>query len=92
MAAIFFTKYKSDVTLIVFIAINITSTCYSYYWDLIMDWGLFRSNEPGKRFLRSKLFYPAGFYYYAMISNLMLRLFWIIPLIPIDSEIWVSKS
>eukprot|EP00347_Sterkiella_histriomuscorum_P004047 403361947 len=92
VAAIFYTKNKSDLTLLIFIGANVASTIYSYYWDMIMDWGLFRSHEKGKKYLRSKLFYPVFFYYYAIVSNLILRCFWIIPLIPIDSTDWVAKS
>lgn len=57
-----------------------------------MDWGLFRTHEKGKKYLRSKIFYPAWFYYYAIVSNLILRLFWIIPLIKLDPNGWVNKS
>jgi hypothetical protein len=71
---------ESDTPLYFFVAINIISTAYSYYWDLYMDWGLLRSNEPGKRYLRPKLLYPVWFYYYAAASNLMMRLMWIVPL------------
>lgn len=46
-----------------------------------MDWGLLRSNEPGKKFLRPKLMYPAWFYYYAIISNFFLRFFWVLGLL-----------
>jgi hypothetical protein len=86
--AIFNTKYRNDYTFSAFILINIIATAYSYYWDLIMDWGLFRTNEKGKKYLRSKLFYPTWFYYYAMVSNLIMRCFWIIPLIRVDP--WVT--
>lgn len=43
IAAVFHTKYYSEITYMVLIGISIFSTCYSYYWDLIMDWGLFRT-------------------------------------------------
>lgn len=56
------------------------STAYSYYWDLYMDWGLLRCNEPGKKYLRPKLLYPVWFYYYAAATNLVMRLMWIMPL------------
>lgn len=47
-----------------------------------MDWGLFHTNEKGMRFLRSKLFYPKWFYYWAMFSNFVLRFFWLITFLP----------
>jgi hypothetical protein len=58
-----------------------------------MDWGLLRSQEPGKKYLRNKIMYPAWFYYYAMISNLFLRFFWILGLIPgSDFEKWFNDA
>lgn len=47
-----------------------------------MDWGLFRSKEKGRKYLRPKLMYPIWFYYYAMASNFILRFFWLLSLIP----------
>jgi len=81
LAGVFKTKMAGDTTLLVFIIISIFSTLYSYSWDLYMDWGLLRSREKGKMFLRPKLFYPTWFYYYAIISNFIMRMFWIISLI-----------
>ena len=54
-----------------------------------MDWGLIRSNEPGKKFLRSKLLYPVWFYYYAMVSNLIMRFIWVLGVIKF-SDAWVG--
>lgn len=62
-----------------FLAISIFSTAYSLYWDLYMDWGLFRSNEPGKRYLRPKILYPKNFYYIAAVTNMLMRLMWLMP-------------
>ena len=45
-----------------------------------MDWGLFRSKEKGKEFLRPKILFPSWFYYYAIISNFLLRFVWVITL------------
>jgi hypothetical protein len=63
-----------------FVALNVFSTIYSYYWDLYMDWGLLRSYDKGKRYLRNKMLYPTWFYYYAAASNLVMRCMWIVPL------------
>lgn len=46
-----------------------------------MDWGMFRCTLPGKYALRPKIKYPAYFYYFAMVVNLLLRFFWVITLI-----------
>ena len=50
-------------------------------WDYYMDWGLFRSKEPGRYMLRKDLGYPAKFYYFAMVTNLLLRFFWVLSII-----------
>lgn len=69
-----------DSSFYIFVAVSIYSTLYSYSWDLYMDWGLLRSKEPGKKYLRPKLLYPAWFYYYAIVSNFIMRFFWIFTL------------
>jgi EXS family len=56
-----------------------------------MDWGLFRSSERGKRYLRGKLLYPVWFYYYAMVSNGVMRFFWVLGVIRF-SQPWVDQS
>ena len=81
-------KYRSDLTVMIFILASLLSTIYCYAWDLHMDWGLFRSFEKGKKYLRPKFLYPAWFYYYAMVSNFFLRFIWILSLIRSFPE-WV---
>jgi hypothetical protein len=41
----------------IFIGVSIFSSLYSYTWDIYMDWGLLRSNEVGKKYLRHKILY-----------------------------------
>mmetsp|Transcript_6853 Transcript_6853/g.12446 ORF Transcript_6853/g.12446 Transcript_6853/m.12446 type:complete len:625 (+) Transcript_6853:814-2688(+) len=54
------------------------STCYSYAWDLVRDWGLLTPGAKHK-FLRQKLVYKSPkMYYWAMISNLLLRFTWVL--------------
>ncbi|TNV71791.1 hypothetical protein FGO68_gene14733 [Halteria grandinella] len=92
--AIAFALYglKDDWVFYGFVALNVFSTCYSYYWDLYMDWGLLRSNEPGKKYLRPKMLYPAWFYYYAAFSNLLMRCMWIVPLFNHKYSVWFTES
>lgn len=80
-ANIFKTKLNGNTSLALFFILSMISTIYAYSWDLYMDWGLLRSNEAGKKYLRPKFLFPRWFYYYAMISNLFLRFLWIIILI-----------
>jgi hypothetical protein len=85
VTAIFYGEYiktgPQDHYLIffIFLFISLFSTAYSYYWDLYMDWGLFRSTETDKLFLRSKILYPQSFYYFAIVTNLIMRLMWLLP-------------
>jgi hypothetical protein len=56
-----------------------------------MDWGLLRSKEPGRKFLRHKLLYPTWFYYYAIVSNFIMRFFWTLTLINVSGT-WVDDA
>lgn len=48
-----------------------------------MDWGLFRSpKESGKKFLRDKILFPKRLYYFAIGANTILRLIWILQVVP----------
>ena len=58
------------------------STVYSYLWDLIMDWGMFRDS----RLLRTKILYPPRYYYFSCVTNFFLRFAWVLPLFP--TSLW----
>lgn len=81
---------ESPVVVPLYIGVSLASTIYCLIWDYYMDWGLFRSDQPGKRYLRPKLLFPLWFYYYAMASNFVMRFFWATNLIPTDSHHWVA--
>lgn len=91
-ANIFRHKIKGDTTLNIFILACVVSTVYAYGWDLYMDWGLLRSKDPQSFMLRPKYLLPKWFYYYAAISNLMLRLAWLIPLLSMGLPQWVHNT
>ena len=69
-----------------------TATIYSYVWDQIMDFGLWRTTTPGKWGLRDNLTYPVWFYYYAMVSDGLLRLTWLIPILIDPNQYYWLKS
>lgn len=48
------------------------SSCYTFYWDIRKDWGLFE----GKHKLREELIYPKYVYILAIIEDLVLRSLW----------------
>ena len=62
-----------------FIVGNVIVTLAAYIWELTMDWGLLRSSKENYG-LRKRILYPAKFYYFAMVTNGLLRLAWIIPI------------
>ena len=61
-----------------YLVVQSINTVYSYIWDIYMDWGLCRCKEEGKYALRPVINYNRDFYYYAMVSDLILRCTWTI--------------
>lgn len=57
----------------VFILFAIINSLYSGFWDLFMDFSLIQN----KQLLRDDLIYPKGFYYFAIVSDIILRFQWI---------------
>ena len=61
----------------------VSSSLYSFTWDVYMDWGLGRKKYG---FLGPKLMYPRKYYYYATIcADLVLRFMWVLTLVPPSS-------
>jgi len=54
----------------------VVATVYCYLWDVIRDFGLFTIMRGERIFLRKQLVYPQAFYYFVIVENLVLRLFW----------------
>ncbi|KAL7739523.1 hypothetical protein ACLKA6_012667 [Drosophila palustris] len=63
-----------------YIAAIFISTVYSCVWDLVCDFGLFKIWKGENIFLRENLIYPKGFYYFAIVSNVLLRFVWALEL------------
>lgn len=80
------------MTYVIFLSISAIGALYSYSWDLYMDWGLLRSNKPGRRGLRDTLLYPTWCYYTAAVTDLLLRFAWVLSLWPayVINEFWGS--
>ena len=51
-----------------------------------MDWGLLRSTSKGKFGLRENIVFPAYYYYFAIVTNLILRFVWILSTSLINEE------
>jgi hypothetical protein len=45
-----------------------------------MDWGLLRSWQSPTYGLRAKITYSPIFYYYAIVSDFLMRFFWVVTL------------
>lgn len=63
-----------DVAFNITVLLTFFANMFGYCWDIYVDFGLCRTLAPGKAFLRPKLLYPKWFYYFAMVSNLFMRL------------------
>ncbi|TPX33454.1 hypothetical protein SmJEL517_g03671 [Synchytrium microbalum] len=76
-------EWKLDFAVGIWVFFSIVNSLFSIYWDLIMDWSLFRRRHrhlPAfPRFLRPILHFkhPVA-YYVAVVINVMLRLCWTI--------------
>lgn len=69
-------KQQMDFYFLFWIFSAFISSCYTYVWDVRMDWGLMDSSHG---YLRAKLLFKRlGFYYFALVSNLFLRLSWVL--------------
>eukprot|EP01136_Pigoraptor_vietnamica_P022987 Opistho-1_new@74637 len=56
------------------------ATCFTYWWDIKMDWGLWQKTGP--RFLRRELLFPRIFYYICMVGDLLMRMLWTLTISP----------
>ena len=60
----------------------LVSSCYTYIWDIKMDWGFFTAGAGENKFLREEIVYSSKSYYYAaIIEDLVLRFSWTVSLI-----------
>lgn len=57
----------------------LVSSLVTFFWDVFMDWGLFKSRSPR---LREALLYPTWAYYVAIVLDLNLRFLWTCTLFP----------
>ncbi len=56
---------------------SVVSSLYAYTWDIKMDWGLLDKNAEDNKFLREEIVYSSkGYYYFAIIEDLILRFGW----------------
>ena len=72
--------------------IAVFSSCWSYCWDMKMDYGLIQSGTMNK-LLRNELFYKRKWIYYtAMVLNLMGRFAWVLTISPDMVYRWIRPE
>ncbi|XP_064649063.1 solute carrier family 53 member 1-like isoform X2 [Lineus longissimus] len=68
---------QNNVFFYLWIISCIVSSCYTYTWDIKMDWGLFDKNAGENKFLREEIVYAyKGYYYFGVIEDFILRFAW----------------
>ncbi|RUS73639.1 hypothetical protein EGW08_018594 [Elysia chlorotica] len=68
---------QSTVFFYLWVASAVLSSCYTYVWDIKMDWGLVDKNAGENKGLREEVVYAYKFYYYAaMVEDFVLRFAW----------------
>ena len=68
-------KYEKDMAYWAYFVCKFIQSTYCYIWDIYMDWGLFRQMDKNKPnlYLREKINYAPWFYYWAIVSDFVLR-------------------
>lgn len=75
---LWFTAYDHNTAWWVYFWVHMFASTYSYIWDIKMDFGLCRYWKRDEKWgLREKLMYPVNFYWYMIVSDLILRFVWI---------------
>ena len=78
LAGIWYSNKDHNAIFYTYIGLHTFSSTYSYAWDIYMDWGLLRYWGPDKYGLRDKTNYPIWFYYFAIVTDLILRFTWVL--------------
>ena len=66
----------------VFVGFGIIGYIYFVFWDLRVDWNVFdfkSSNRP----IRGNRMYRLWIYYFAIVTNIILRFFWVFTVMPL---------
>ncbi|XP_012539445.1 xenotropic and polytropic retrovirus receptor 1 isoform X2 [Monomorium pharaonis] len=59
------------------LTVSVVSSCFTYTWDVKLDWGLFDSSAGENKFLREEIVYSSPYYYYfAIVEDFILRFGW----------------
>mmetsp|Transcript_16374 Transcript_16374/g.29704 ORF Transcript_16374/g.29704 Transcript_16374/m.29704 type:complete len:872 (-) Transcript_16374:91-2706(-) len=81
--AIVIGNYRLNLFQLFWMGLFVSSSLYSFCWDVYMDWGLGRREYD---FLGPRLMFPRKSQYYTVIcADLVLRFMWVLTLIPPQS-------
>nr|CAB3267800.1 xenotropic and polytropic retrovirus receptor 1 homolog [Phallusia mammillata] len=69
---------KQSVYFFLWLASLFVNSCYTFAWDIKMDWGFLDSNAGENKFLREEIVYPyKALYYLAILEDFLIRFSWI---------------
>jgi len=81
LSSVYSTKEEWSPFFYCYILSAIFSSCYTYLWDIKMDWGFFAQGAGENQFLREEIVYSSKtYYYFAIIEDMILRFTWTISL------------
>ena len=66
---------QTDRNYYIYVTLGFVIQTFMYWWELYVDWGLFRVNN-NHLFLRDKITYPKFTYYIAIVTDGILRYLW----------------
>lgn len=73
------TQRLNSVYFYLWLASLFINSCYTFAWDIKMDWGFFDRNAGENKWLREEIVYSyKAYYYFAMIEDCVLRFAWIV--------------
>uniref|UniRef100_H2YB41 SPX domain-containing protein n=1 Tax=Ciona savignyi TaxID=51511 RepID=H2YB41_CIOSA len=76
---VYVTGELQSVYFFLWLASLFIGSCYTFGWDIKMDWGFLDRNAGENKFLREEIVYPyKALYYFAIFEDLVIRFSWII--------------
>merc|ERR1711988_568743 len=77
---------------LIFLLLFISSTLFTFSWDVLMDWDRLQVFDKRKFLLRENLMYYKWFYYYCIVSNFFFRFFWAVSITPVPINIGIKPQ
>ncbi|EGG14759.1 SPX domain-containing protein [Cavenderia fasciculata] len=61
---------------IIWLVSAVCNSCYSYWWDLFMDWSIIQIRNGSVQLRKKRMYSPDFVYYIAVVSNFGFRMTW----------------